>query len=309
MFTTVIVGVRDVAHAHDAVSLARGLAPQSELHLVHAYPHEPVAWTEAKPWRAMLGKGADRLLHDVARDMGVEAGLRAIPDVSPARALQAAAHELRADLIVVGSSHRNPIGRLLAGSVARGTLSGAPCPVAVASRGYEEKPFGVIGVGFDESPEARIALRIAARLARRAGARLRIVQAVSPPLEVVAPMYPVTYASHEWDAYGEREIAMAREVVEGAAADLGPDLVASGEVALGRARKELTALSEDVDLLVMGSRGWGPARRVLLGGTSHHLVHHAACPVLVVPRGAEDAEEPVAPTVDTTARGGRVSAE
>jgi nucleotide-binding universal stress UspA family protein len=289
MFKTVVVGVRDVAHTLDAVSLARVLAPGCELHLVHAHPREQAAWTDAKPWRAMLDRGADRLLHDVARDTGVEAGLRSIADVSPARALQATARELDADLIVVGSSHHGAIGRLLAGSVARGTLSGAPCPVAVTPRGYAATALAEVAVGFDDTPEAWIALRVAAEVARAAGARLRVVQAVAPPLEVVAPMYPMTYTAHEWDAYGEREIALAREAVERAAAEFASELVITGEVALGRARKELAALSTDVDLLVVGSRGWGPARHVLLGGTSHHLVHHAACPVLVVPRGAEEA--------------------
>jgi nucleotide-binding universal stress UspA family protein len=303
MFKTVIIGVRDVAHARDAVSLVRTLAPEGELHLVHAYPHEPATWAEAKPWRKMLSTGADRLLHDVADATGVDARLRAVPDVSPARALQTVAADLRANLIVVGSAHHGPIGRLVAGSVARDTLSGAPCPVAVAPSGYQTARFGVIGVGFDGSPEAHIALRVATGLARRAGARLRVVQAVSPPLEVVAPMYPLTYAAHEWDSYGEREIALARETVEHAVARLGPDVEASGEVALGRSHKQLAALSEDVDLLVVGSRGWGPARRVLLGGTSHHLVHHATCPVLVVPRAAEGAEETPVPPAQTTAAG------
>ncbi len=50
---------------------------------------------------------------------------------------------------------------------------------------------------------------------------------------------------------------------------------------------ELAALDErDVDLLVCGSRGYGPARRVLLGGVSTALVRRAAAPVMVVPRSA-----------------------
>ena len=43
----------------------------------------------------------------------------------------------------------------------------------------------------------------------------------------------------------------------------------------------------DVDLLVLGSRGYGPVRRVLLGGVSTALVRSARCPVMVVPRSAE----------------------
>jgi nucleotide-binding universal stress UspA family protein len=117
-------------------------------------------------------------------------------------------------------------------------------------------------------------------------------------------MYPLASAPPDWEAYGDREIARARAMIERVVADLLPEVDASGEVALGRPRQELAALTEDVDLLVVGSRGWGPARRVLLGGTSHHLVHHASCPVLVVPRAAEGAEERSAPPAQTTAAGG-----
>ena len=54
------------------------------------------------------------------------------------------------------------------------------------------------------------------------------------------------------------------------------------------ARDELVALSEHVDLLVLGSRGYGPVRRIVLGGSADRIVHAAACPVVVVPRGAHE---------------------
>jgi len=47
----------------------------------------------------------------------------------------------------------------------------------------------------------------------------------------------------------------------------------------------LAAVSEDADLLLLGSRGYGPRRAVLLGGVSGRVVRTAACPVIVVPRG------------------------
>lgn len=284
--------------------MARTLAPLGQLHLIHAYPHQPATSAEAKPWAEILNEGASRLLQRTARTVGVAAQLHTVPDRSPARALQAAAEELQADLIVVGSSHHGPVGRLLAGSVARGVLSGAPCPVAVAPRDDEATRLTTIGVGFDDSPEARIALRVAAAVAKAAGARLRVVRVVSLPVEALAPMYPPASATPDWEAYGDREIARARAMVERVVAHVLPDVDASGEVALGRPRRELAALSEDVDLLVVGSRGWGPARRVLLGGTAHHLVHHASCPVVVVPRAGQGPEEPSAPSAQTTAAGG-----
>jgi nucleotide-binding universal stress UspA family protein len=59
---------------------------------------------------------------------------------------------------------------------------------------------------------------------------------------------------------------------------------ASGEIAVGSPLVELVELSGSVDLLVVGSRGFGPVRRLLLGSTSDRLVREAACPVLAVPR-------------------------
>ena len=298
MFGKVIVGIEEVSHGSEAIALARVLAPHGELHLVHAYPHNPVGPLAAEGWRHDLSLHAERLLADVARETGTEGEHRAVADLSPARALQMVAQELSADLIVVGSASHGMAGRLLAGSVARSTLVGAPCPVAVTPVGYGGSTPASVGVAFDASPEAREALVLAADLAGDRHAHLRVIHVVGVPHEVVAPMYPFDYAPHEWERHGEAEIVRARSVVEAAVADLGPDIDAEGEVIFGHARKELTAMTEYLDLLVMGSRGWGPARRVLLGSTSSHLVDHAACPVLVVPRAAAPQDQPTGDAVE-----------
>ena len=79
-----------------------------------------------------------------------------------------------ADAIVLGSTHRGPLGRVLVGSVAERLLTGAPCGIVVAPRGYGEgDPAGlprVIAVGFDGSPESRRALAQASELAQACGA-------------------------------------------------------------------------------------------------------------------------------------------
>jgi len=84
----------------------------------------------------------------------------------------------------------------------------------------------------------------------------------------------------------------------------GLDANASGEAVIGNPVEWLVELSERVDLLVVGSRGWGPLRRTLLGGTSAKLIRKAACPVLVMPRGAATRElrehDPAASTVGAT---------
>jgi len=72
------------------------------------------------------------------------------------------------------------------------------------------------------------------------------------------------------------------------------DVHADGAVKHGSAAEELLGLSERVDLLVVGSRGHGPLRRVLLGSVSAHLVAHSSCPIVVVPRAAVERRHPTA---------------
>ena len=62
---------------------------------------------------------------------------------------------------------------------------------------------------------------------------------------------------------------------------------ASGRLLDGDAVGELAEASAELDLLVLGSRGYGPVRRVLFGSVSRALARYAACPVVVVPRGAD----------------------
>ena len=59
-----------------------------------------------------------------------------------------------------------------------------------------------------------------------------------------------------------------------------------GRVAVGAPPDELVAFGDELDLLVVGSRGRGPLRRLILGSTSLHLTREARCPLLVIPRSA-----------------------
>lgn len=49
-------------------------------------------------------------------------------------------------------------------------------------------------------------------------------------------------------------------------------------------------MSEHVDLIVAGSRGWGATHRVMLGSTTNRLTHHVHCPVIVVPSPVADSK-------------------
>jgi nucleotide-binding universal stress UspA family protein len=200
---------------------------------------------------------------------------------SPARVLHELAESRDAAMLVLGSSHRAGPGRILAGSVAARLLQGGPCPIAVAPRGLAEQAPGeprVIGVAFDGSPESRSALELAALLGETAHAALRVISAYPgpPPLgERASPDGPTAY---------ERFQDTLREAVR----PLPGELRAEPRFRSGDPASVLIGESElGLDLMVMGSRGYGPLRSVLLGSVSEAVVRAAACPVIIVPRGAQ----------------------
>ncbi len=294
MFRKTIVGVDGLDGGADALALARVLsAPDADIVLVHAYPFGSPTGVSDDP-RSIeppLRDEAEKMLTELAPE-DARISTLVVGDLSPGRALHRVALERDADLIVVGSAHRGRMGRLLVGDVARGTLHGAPCAVAVASRGYLEHagPLGVIGVGFDGNPQAEEALQVAARLAGHFEARLRVLAAAATR----APLHPGYAYSFDFTDVRERRRVLIGQALDHAAARL--TVAAETEIVDAPASQALETLSAHVDLLVTGSRGWGAALRVVLGSTSDHLTRTAACPVLVVPGAiAAESEEHAAP--------------
>ncbi len=209
----------------------------------------------------------------------IEVDTRAYSGGSPAAILTAIAEREDVDAIVVGSPHRGTIGRVVLGSVAEGLLSGSPVEVAVAPAGYAQAVHEVPGdivVGYDGAPEAKAALERAEAIAKRTNARLKLVTVVTPP--VAAPvMVPGAYAP-ESPPEPERVMTQGLSSVDRALA--AETVRLDGDPATELVR----ACEEGVDLLVVGSRGYGPLARVLLGSVSRKVIRRAPCPVLVVPR-------------------------
>ena len=84
---------------------------------------------------------------------------------------------------------------------------------------------------------------------------------------------------------------MASENLNEALAELDGEPRGERFFAVGDAAKMLIEASEDLGLLVLGSRGYGPMHSVLVGGVAGRVVRDAACPVLVLPRKAGHVEE------------------
>jgi len=265
------------------VDLALALAHPTGAHVIAAavYPWSAVDGAIDPSLDAAVEQRVEDALQRLHEDRGVET--RTVKALSVPAALHQLAEELGAALIVVGSTDRGAVGRLLTGSTAQRLLHGAPCPIALAPHGYAEAPVTTIAVGFVDSPEGREALDAGHALARRAGAKLRVI-AVLHPSGGLDAAFAGAAKPEKGSRLRGRGRAEAEAALERAVADLEGDV--EPELHVDDPADVLLRVSEHVDLLVCGSRGYGPLRSVLLGGVSRRLVDEARCPVLVIPRGA-----------------------
>jgi len=293
MFRNVVIGVDGSPTGRDAISLARSLAaPDAQLTLVHIYG----GGLSASAPIAVLAAGghaeAEQLLERERDGAAVTAALVAECATSVGRGLHTVAERYGADLLVVGSHSRGLLGRVLVGDDTRASLNGASCAVAVAPHGFTARSGGFlrVGVGYDFSPESHAALVIARELAERDGAKLTAMHVVSMPSWAYVSVMPANWGDIlEADRRAAEQKIGEVEGVETAAV-------------YGLAVEELAAFGDRVDLLVVGSRGYGPVRRLVLGSTSGGLARHARCALLVLPRAATaDADEERAPEGETVA--------
>jgi nucleotide-binding universal stress UspA family protein len=140
----------------------------------------------------------------------------------------------------------------------------------------------LVVVGYDGSQGAEAALRVAVEEARRRGATLRVVAAWHVP----APLVGATVTLTDADRLGEDIRTALTRVVDDAVAVLrseDADIDVEAVVVEGPAVTVLVGEATGAELLVVGSRGLGGFRELLLGSVSHQCAQHAPCPVLIVP--------------------------
>ncbi len=276
-FGSVLVGVDGSPTGRDAIALGDVLhGPGGQLTLAHVVLtsaptyqnfHATRAWSESR-----------KMLEGERQAAGVAAALTGMASSSVGSGLHQLTEDRNADLLVVGSCSRGLAGRVLVGDDTRGSLNGASCAVAIAPHGYADDPQDIrtIGVAYNDTPEAEAALAVARGLAAEHGAAVRALTAVSP----------ASGAGGGWAPFGEGWGEMI-EALEHAAKDRLRSLDGvAGQVAVGLPGDGLTAFTDEVDLLVVGSRSYGPLRRLMFGSTSAHLARTARCPLLVLPRSA-----------------------
>jgi nucleotide-binding universal stress UspA family protein len=169
-------------------------------------------------------------------------------------------------------------------------MHGAPCPIAIVPHEWEAGGgLNTIGVAYVDTDEGREALRGAHALARRTGAKLRVLTAVKAGLSAYGATEattPVQAGKGITDIEGELR-TQAEKALRRQTEALGDGVPVETDAFVEDPADVLIRVSENLDLIVCGSRGYGPLRAVLLGGVSRRLAADARCPVIVLPRGVE----------------------
>jgi nucleotide-binding universal stress UspA family protein len=186
----------------------------------------------------------------------------------------------QADMLVVGRNGSGRLRRFLMGSVSAACLHTTRVPVVVVRRqaapDTPDDSRGVL-VGVDGSPASISALRWAAGEAALRGAPLTVAHAWTP----MPPAYAAYHTGFDGAAMERAARAVLDDCLDQGLADRA-DLAVDARLVLGGAAQGLLDLAAEARLLVVGSRGRGGFRELLLGSTSHQCVHHAPCPVAVL---------------------------
>ncbi|NLF03747.1 MAG: universal stress protein [Actinomycetales bacterium] len=200
-------------------------------------------------------------------------------------------------LAVVGTRGRGGFAERLLGTVSSALPAHGHCPTVVVplrenadGEGYESpKPVKRIVVGVDGSPAAECALRRAMEEAQAWGAVLTAVAAIPVAAGAGVLAWLPAAIDHEQVL---ADVAEGLDVVVNRAAEDYPGVDVRRHALDGTGAELLTEFSTATDLVVVGSRGRGGFRGLLLGSTSQAVLHHSACPVMVVRAGA-DAGPPI----------------
>jgi nucleotide-binding universal stress UspA family protein len=276
MFKNALIGVDGRPGGLDAIALAsRLIDPAGKLTLAHVHggalrPSHAISPALIRAER----QASVELLEQERAVADATAEIVSLEAMSPGGGLHQQAEDQGADLLVVGSCSRGTFGRVMLGEDTRAALNGAPCAVAISPHGHAEHPTQItkVGVAYNGSPESTAALAQARDIAAATGATLHALEVVSRPsgayTGLIAPAIGETI-----DVMLQAATTRMKEL---------PDVDA--RAVYGLADEELASFSDEVDLLIVGSRGYGPVKRLVLGSTSEYLQRHARCSLLALPR-------------------------
>jgi nucleotide-binding universal stress UspA family protein len=194
--------------------------------------------------------------------------------------------EWHADLIVVGTHGRSPLGRLVLGSVSSAVTREARCSVRVARALEHRRDALRLLVGHDGSPEADRVVNEICRRTWPSRTKVKVLSVIQTLVSTRADqMAGISDTVHKINAEEHRWIEYLADEAERKLAQAG--LIASTLVAEGDPKETLVheAGSWSADTIFIGARGVGLVERLLLGSVSASVVNHAPCSVEVVRAG------------------------
>lgn len=277
MFHRILVGVGGPQDGQDAVCLASRLAaPGADIVLVHVWDTAAGAHADAGDVEHPA-QSAPGMLLDLQQENRLQAAPAAVVHgaVSPGAGLREQVDEVQPDLLVLGTSG-GPVGHTGLSRDLQQALHGGGCALAVAPRGLAAAGVTLrrVGVAFAPKAAGEAAVDCARILAEQDGAALHAMTVI-PPLPATAMTGPfATVALLTTNGGGARRRVARVLERHGAVA----------HVVDGMPAPALIAFSQEVDLLVLGARGHGAVRRLVLGSTTADVIRDASCPVLVVRR-------------------------
>ncbi|MEU5591315.1 universal stress protein [Streptomyces sp. NPDC020298] len=275
--------LRAVDWAADEAAL-RGLP----LRLVHAslwerYEGTSLAKDLGKPSEQVM---AEDIVETAARRAhSRQADVQVTTDVLPEEPGYVLVRESRtASAMVLGSRGRSGMAEALLGSVSVTVAGHAHCPVIVLRGSHDNRAVpgrhGHVVVGVGEKQADAAAMRFAAEEARRRGVPLEAVRAWRCPAHETTD-HPLL-AGEPARLHEER----AAEVLQAALRGIPDGVEVHRRTVEGHARQVLLEASAGADLLVVGARRREGHYGLQLGRVAHGVLHHAACPVTVVPQQA-----------------------
>ena len=314
MFKRVLLATDFSPHAEVAKAIASCLASIDGAELwaltVLEPVEEPLTMAEEPPeipswkWEKRMARMQDRLKTDKRRKLDqAVADLRAqgltvhdlVREGDPDKEILAAAAEVKADVIVMGSHSRRNLWDVVMGSIAQKVAQNAPCPVIIVSHrpphpGPETPKHYLLATDF--SPYAQLAQKVAISLAQSRGEdkKLWALTVVEPGKEIPLPPGYVVDAP---DPAVEELNKELRSDVEAAADErldeLAVDAQAHGVtvetlIRHGDPAKEIlkAAIDIEADMIIMGSHSRHTLLEKLMGNTPAAVTKGAPCPVLVV---------------------------
>jgi nucleotide-binding universal stress UspA family protein len=288
MASRVVIGYDGSEASEDAVAFGltwcRSTGDVPIIATVYPEEHPLGAGRVDAEWASYVRQQAESTQDKARATVGDMALYRNVASTSAAHGLADLADDVEAAVVIVGTSQESGLSRALLGSSTERLLHGATAPVTIvppAWRRFAPDRIARIGVAYLDTRDGREALRMAVRVAQRIPAQLTLYSVFGQPSE----RYSFLAGRTEEQAFLDKARDSFGRALEFAAAGVPSELESRTVLLQGGVVESLAALGpDDVNLLVCGSRGYGPARRVLLGGVSSRLIRRARLPVTVVPR-------------------------